>query len=82
MLAADGGHEEIFKKLVNRGADVTAAGFNGHNALHRAAKAGCEEAVKLTLSKPQCDPNQRDRIGQSPLFLACKVCEPATLRQR
>jgi ankyrin repeat protein len=51
QAASAGGHEQIVKLLLKKGADVTAQGGHYNNALQAASAGGYEQIVKLLLSK-------------------------------
>jgi hypothetical protein len=70
MMAAKRGHVGVVRLLVERGADVNAAGPFGSTALHFAAEGGHGEMVSILLNHG-ADPSRRDHLaGTTPLCSA------------
>jgi ankyrin repeat protein len=51
LLAAEKGHKEVVKLLLNKGANVNAQGRHFSNSLYAALYKGYEQVVKLLLNK-------------------------------
>ncbi|MDC0857561.1 ankyrin repeat domain-containing protein [Rickettsiales bacterium] len=68
-IAAQNGHPEIVKLLLDRGAEVNQAGRYGTTPLHIAAHRGHREAVQLLLDRG-AEVNQSDNDGTTPLCIA------------
>jgi ankyrin repeat protein/HEAT repeat protein len=64
--AALGGHVELMRLLLDRGANVNAKSEGGHTALHNAALQGGLKAVELLLQSG-ADPNIANDDGETPL---------------
>ena len=72
MLAANNGHIEAVKMLVNKGADVNAKmTSNGYTALMAASYKGQFEVVKMLLAEG-ADVNARASDGMTALDAAAK----------
>ncbi|KAK6329625.1 hypothetical protein TWF730_006173 [Orbilia blumenaviensis] len=71
-VAADGGHEEVVKLLLNKGADLEVkSGYKKTTALWIAADKGHEEIVKLLLNKG-ADLEAKRNDGCTPLYAAAE----------
>ena len=68
--AAHGGHFDVIRLLVKKGADVNAADNSGGTALHAVASRGHMEAAKYLIGE-EADINPIDASGRTPL--ACAV---------
>jgi ankyrin repeat protein len=69
MLAAERGHIELEKVLLEKGADVNAANLNGETALMRAAENDRAAAVKILLAH-HADGDAGDIVNCTPLMRA------------
>lgn len=68
--AANRGHNEICKLLIEAGADVNAKNHEGWTPLHAATDECCDEVVQLLLERG-ADPNARSYTnGMTPLLIA------------
>ena len=65
-VAADRGHAELLKVLIENGTDVHAVDCGGSTALHHAAAANHVEAIDL-LVEAGADIEARDDVGSTPL---------------
>ncbi len=65
VFAADYGHREMVRFLLDRGADIEGEYDLGERALKRAAEAGHEDIVELLLDRG-ADPNHSDWSGVTP----------------
>src|SRR5439155_18256849 len=63
---------ETAKFLVERGADVSAAGQYGWTALHAAAYQGMNDLIEYLVSKG-AKIDQKDEFGQTPLSISLSV---------
>ncbi|MFH1920948.1 MAG: ankyrin repeat domain-containing protein [Planctomycetota bacterium] len=80
VQAAQGGHVELLRLLLDRGANVNVRSKSGDTALHTAALQGGIEALRLLL-KEGADPNAKNDRGQTPLHMAISgACEVNSLR--
>ena len=91
-LAAHGGHEEVLKLLIKRGARIDHPEGAGYTALIFAVSKGHESIVKLLLDAG-ADPNFKGVEGTTPIQIAqkkehCKIlklltskCEKGSARQ-
>ena len=70
-LAARGGHTQLVKLLIGKGADVNARNRDGNTSLHWAAEKGHIEVVKLLLEKG-ANVNVQDIHGRTPLYWAAQ----------
>jgi ankyrin repeat protein len=70
--AAAGGHKEIMKFLISKGADVNAQNRPGQTPLHIAAENGYVDVVILLLNNG-AEANAKDRRDKTPLDLAVKA---------
>ena len=73
MQAAQNGHAEIVKLLINEGGNVHFRNRSGCTALHYAAKYGHYDCVQLLVSAG-VDVNVKDNAGNTPLIGAAKNC--------
>ncbi|XP_045487539.1 E3 ubiquitin-protein ligase MIB1 [Pieris rapae] len=69
QAAAQNGHVEVIKKLIEAGADADAEDRDGDRAAHHAA-FGDEPAALKALAAAGADLNARNRSGQTPLHMA------------
>ena len=65
-LALDGGHIDIVKLLLEKGADVTVPTQNGRTPLSWAAGKGYEAVVRLLLDNG-AEPESKDSMDRTPL---------------
>ncbi|XP_046555513.1 ankyrin repeat and KH domain-containing protein mask-like isoform X2 [Haliotis rubra] len=65
MDAAWGGHRDVVKLLMKRGADVTLVDEDGYNTLHWACYSGDVGTVKLVLSRGLVDISARNNCGKT-----------------
>ncbi|XP_071111355.1 serine/threonine-protein phosphatase 6 regulatory ankyrin repeat subunit C-like [Haliotis cracherodii] len=72
MLAAEKGHIEIVKLLVDKGGDMSLVGKRHENILHLACLCGQIEVVKYVLSQDIVDINSRGRKRKTPVMLAAR----------
>ncbi|XP_046343367.2 serine/threonine-protein phosphatase 6 regulatory ankyrin repeat subunit C-like [Haliotis rufescens] len=70
MLAAEKGHIEIVKLLVDKGGDMSLVDKGHDNILHLACLCGQIEVVKYVLSQDIVDINSRGRKRKTPVMLA------------
>ena len=70
-VAAEMGHEEIVKLLLEEGIDVDAQGGEYGNALQAASCGGHKQIVKLVLQKG-ADTTKRSNKGWTPLYSAAR----------
>ncbi|GFF30153.1 putative ankyrin repeat protein RF_0381 [Aspergillus udagawae] len=66
LKAAHWGADDSLRLLLKAGADASAVGYDGRNALHLAATMGHESTVKLLL-KEGVDSSAQDNQGYTPL---------------
>ncbi len=76
MYAAQNGHVEVMKLLLQLGATVDSKDNQGGTALIDAASSGHVEAVKLLLDN-KADPSVKDLEGKTPFLWSCTVGRPA-----
>jgi ankyrin repeat protein len=69
VVAAQEGHVGVVRLLLERGAEVNAAGLYGYTALHEAAGGGHEEVVNVLLSSG-ADSSMKNRFGSTALMCA------------
>lgn len=79
LLAAQSGHFDIVRQLINAGADYEARGRDGRGVLHWAARAGNVDAVKWLLEKG-CDVEIRNKDGYTPLHTAAALGDVALIK--
>ncbi|XP_048257852.1 ankyrin repeat domain-containing protein 50-like [Haliotis rufescens] len=72
MLAAEKGHIEIVKLLVDKGGDMSLVDKGHENILHLACLCGQIEVVKYVLSQDIVDINCRGRKTKTPVMLAAR----------
>lgn len=72
IVASQGGHEVIVRKLIDASASPTLTMSDGCSALHMACHLGQLGTVQLLLDDG-CDPHQPKDNGASPLFIAAEV---------
>ncbi|XP_071093620.1 26S proteasome non-ATPase regulatory subunit 10-like, partial [Haliotis cracherodii] len=70
IVAAEKGHREVVKLLVNDGADVTLLNDVGNNILHVACRGSDVEMVKFLLSLNMVDINSRGWRNRTPVLEA------------
>ena len=65
-MAAYFNHPDCVKELLDKyNASINAADKFGYTALHRAARGGNLEVVKLLTSYSQCDVNNKSNVGKT-----------------
>ena len=69
MLAAERINEDIFRLLLDKGADVNRANYLGHTPLMIATQRANEHAVRLLLER-EADVTGMDRLNETPLMCA------------
>ena len=69
--AAQYGHAELVKLLLDRGANPDSKCIVGRTPLHRTAEYGHTDLVKLLMDRG-ADPNEADKSGTTPLHWAAK----------
>jgi ankyrin repeat protein len=67
--AAEGGHLECIKYLIDKGADIEAKDYGGGTPLHSAAEGGHLECLKYLIGKG-ADLEAKDSAGKTPLHSA------------
>ncbi|XP_048257810.1 serine/threonine-protein phosphatase 6 regulatory ankyrin repeat subunit A-like [Haliotis rufescens] len=72
MVAAENGHREIVKLLVDKGGDMSLVDEKNDNILHLACLCGQKEVVKYVLSQDIVDINGRGRQTTTPVMLAAR----------
>ena len=60
----------VAEYLIKRGANVNSVDDEGNTALHKAARAGAANVVKVLLAVPTIDPTIPNRVGETPLEVA------------
>ncbi|XP_071115743.1 putative ankyrin repeat protein RBE_0220 [Haliotis cracherodii] len=70
MLAAHGGHKEVFDQLVRKGANLSLLGHSDRNILYFACKGRNLEIVKYVLTQNVVDVNNRNVDGLTPVMNA------------
>jgi ankyrin repeat protein len=72
FIAAQGGHAEVVKRLLDAGVNPNQAMIDGATPLFIAAQGGQVEVVKLLLADPRILPNQAWIDGATPFFIAAQ----------
>ncbi|XP_067685980.1 putative ankyrin repeat protein RF_0381 [Haliotis asinina] len=75
MCAAKLGHEDLFKLLVTKGADMAKVDDDHENVLHIACRDGNTEILKYILKQNVLDINSKQEDGMTPLLLAAALAE-------
>ncbi|XP_071095493.1 putative ankyrin repeat protein RF_0381 [Haliotis cracherodii] len=70
MVAAEGGHKEVFDLLISEGADLTQESEEDENILHLACYGGNVDIVKYVFHKTTVDINSKDEDGWTPAMIA------------
>ncbi|XP_046551064.1 ankyrin repeat domain-containing protein 17-like [Haliotis rubra] len=70
MLAAENGHKDVVKLLVEKGAVMSLVDETGDNVLHCACRGGDEKVVKYILSQEMVDINSRGHGKRTPVMVA------------
>lgn len=70
--------QDVIKLLARSGANVNAQDFGGFTALHKAAKAGDVDMVRLLISK-KAKVSVKNTAGKSALDLACAMNKPRVI---
>ncbi|XP_048238695.1 ankyrin repeat domain-containing protein 17-like [Haliotis rufescens] len=70
MVAAKGGHKEVFDLLTSEGADMTYESEKDENILHLACYGGNVDIVKYVLHRTTVDINSKDGDGLTPAMIA------------
>ena len=93
MIAADNGHNDVIKALLDKGADVNQQDSKGRGALLYAVVKGQEERVLRNdstkyedivtslLLQGRADPNMQDEKGNTPLMHAAKGADVNMVRK-
>jgi phosphoglycolate phosphatase-like HAD superfamily hydrolase len=76
IWAADAGHVDVVRALLNRGASCNHKGFLGATAAARACRAGHLGVLTALLETPGCDPNIANDKMQAPLHFAAFKRKP------
>ncbi|XP_067653128.1 serine/threonine-protein phosphatase 6 regulatory ankyrin repeat subunit A-like [Haliotis asinina] len=76
LLAAEKSAPDVFKILLDSGADPSVVNSDGNNALHFACMADDEEIVKHVLKLHLVDINSRGSNEMTPLLLAAEKSAP------
>lgn len=71
FMAASGGHSEVVKMLLDKGANAFGHNLNGDTCLHKVVAGGSVELVKVFLSK-QLPIDARNKLDETPLVIAIK----------
>ncbi|KAK1770847.1 ankyrin repeat-containing domain protein [Phialemonium atrogriseum] len=71
MRALEAGAGEVAMMLIQRGADIYLADFDGRRAIHIASEKNLERVVRCLLAK-DVDPDARDYLGETPLSYALR----------
>ena len=69
LWAARNGHIDMLKLLIDKGADVETAGYNGMRALHHVCNSSKEKCVEILL-EADANPNATDDANSTPLHWA------------
>ena len=69
LWAARNGHIDMLKLLLDKGADVETAGYNGMRALHHVCNSSKEKCVEILL-EADANPNATDDANSTPLHWA------------
>ena len=69
LKAAENGHNEVVKTLIQADCVLNEKDIFGNTALHNAAASGHNEVVK-TLIEAECDINEKDESGNTALHRA------------
>ena len=70
LWSVKNGHAEVAKYLIEKGADVEAAGLGGMRCLH-VASANIKEGLVALLLEKGADPDSEDDAGNSAMHWAC-----------
>src|SRR5207253_5796359 len=79
--ACQGGHTEVVKELLAKGANVTAAATDGNLPIHLASQNGNREVIAALL-KGGADANVKNNAGQTPLQLAVRTADAVSPYRR
>lgn len=69
LLAAQYGHVDVCKYLIDKRSQVNAKNSQGFTALHYAARAGLDEMCEALIKDGKADVNVRSGFGDTPLYL-------------
>ncbi|KAB2058641.1 hypothetical protein ES319_A11G247200v1 [Gossypium barbadense] len=79
-LAADGGHVEVLRLLLLKGANIDSLTNDGNSALHLAVKAGRKDCVRLLLANGSKPDVRNTRNGDTPLHIAARLGDEQTVK--
>ena len=72
-IACAEGNTVIVELLLNNGADILKPDRNGDAPIHIASRFGRLSILKTLLGCTNCDPNQQNAEGNTPLHIVCRI---------